>query len=131
MYPIATPAAAVLYLGTMVASHPMWLLRPLVLAIAIGLVLIIVLTVLLRDKHRAGLAAWALLVGLIANDLRASALLFAVAAVVITIGIPQRGRPWARSTSRAYLSSMRECEPDATSCRAAHRSERQRSRRRW
>jgi len=99
MYPIATPAAAVLYLGTMVASHPMWLLRPLVLAIAIGLVLIIVLTVLLRDKHRAGLAAWALLVGLIANDLRASALLFVVAAAVITIGIPLRGRPWARGAA--------------------------------
>jgi hypothetical protein len=103
MYPIATPAAAVLYLGTMVASHPMWLLRPLVLAIAIALALIIVLTIVLRDKHRAGVAAWALLVGLIANDVRASALLFVVAAVVISIGLRLRGRVWARgeAVSRA------------------------------
>jgi len=96
LYPVATPAAAVLYLGTLVASHPVWLIRPLLIAIAIALVLIVVLTVVLRDKHRAGIAAWALLVGLIAGDPRASAMLFVVALAVLAVGIALRTTPWER-----------------------------------
>jgi hypothetical protein len=95
-YPLATPAAAVLYLGTMVASHPIWLIRPLLVALAIGLGLTLVVTAVVRDKHRAGVASWALLVGLIADDPRPAILLFGIAAVVIVVGVRLRGTPWTR-----------------------------------
>jgi hypothetical protein len=96
LYPIATPIAAILFLGASVASHPMWLIRPLAVAAVFGLLITAALTALVRDKHRAGIAAWATIVGLTADDPRASVLLWVVCALLLATGFRARRRAWIR-----------------------------------
>jgi hypothetical protein len=96
IYPVATPIAAILYLGASVGSHPMWVIRPLVVAAVFGLLMTAVLTAIVRDKHRAGIAAWAMIVGLTVDDPRASVLLWGTCAVLLTTGFVARRKPWRR-----------------------------------
>jgi hypothetical protein len=96
VYPIATPVAAILYLGASVASHPMWLIRPLLVVVAIGLVITVSATALTRDRHRAGIAAWAVIVGLLVDEALASVVLWGLALVVLVTGFAIRREPWTR-----------------------------------
>ena len=95
LYPAATPVAGILYLGLQVASHPMWLVRPLVLTVTLGLLLTIALTLVLRDKHRAGLLAWAWLVGLFVAVPAASVAILRLRARHRNRGAPSRSKAMA------------------------------------
>lgn len=96
VYPIATPVATIVYIGASVASHPVWLIRPITVAIVFGLLVTAVVTALVRDKHRAGITSWALIVGLIVDDPRASALLWGIGGVLLATGLISRRQPWPR-----------------------------------
>jgi hypothetical protein len=96
IYPIATPVATILFLGASVASHPVWLIRPIAVAILFGVLVTAVITALVRDKHRAGITSWALIVGLIVDDPRASILLWGIGVVLLASGMVTRMRPWPR-----------------------------------
>ncbi len=96
IYPIATPVATILFLGASVASHPVWLIRPIAVAIVFGVLVTAVVTALVRDKHRAGITSWALIVGFIVDDPRASILLWGIGGVLLITGIFARLQPWPR-----------------------------------
>ena len=94
LYPIATPIAAVLYLSASVGSHPLWVIRPVFAAIVVCLLITATLTSLVGDKHRAGITAWAVIVGLTVDDLRLSLLLLGVGGLLLAIGLAARRTPW-------------------------------------
>jgi hypothetical protein len=96
LYPIATPVAAILILGASVASHPVWLIRPITIAILFVVFVSAVLTALVRDRHRAAITSWAFIVGLIVDDPRGSVLLWVIGGVLLTTGILVRSKPWPR-----------------------------------
>lgn len=96
VYPIATPVATILFLGASVASHPIWLIRPIAVAIVFGVLVTAVLTALVRDKHRAGITSWAMIVALIVDDPRASILLGGIGSALLVTGLFVRKQPWPR-----------------------------------
>jgi hypothetical protein len=99
LYPLVTPVAGLFHLGLAAAVHPIWWGRPLLVVLVVGLGVTALITAILKDKHLAGLASWAFLVGLMADDLRALAMLWLLAATVIAIGLRFRSTrtdPWRR-----------------------------------
>jgi hypothetical protein len=58
--------------------------------LVVGLLATVVVTMIVRDRNLAGIAAWSLVTGFTVNDPRAFGLLMVVAAVVMAVGISQR-----------------------------------------
>jgi hypothetical protein len=96
LYPAAIPVAAVLNLWAAAIVHPVLLVRPVLFAVAISLVITAIATALLRERHRAALAAFSFVVALTVNDLRIVALLVLLGAIVLAVGFRQRNEPWPR-----------------------------------
>jgi len=73
---------------------PLWLLvRPVALIIAVTLAVTVTLALVLRDRDRGALAATALVLAAMVQDLRPMAALASVAAVIVIDGSLHRGRP--------------------------------------
>ncbi len=96
LYPIATPIAAIVQLWAVSVVPFSVLVRPVFVAIVISVAIIAVATLIAGDRHRGGIAAWAVLVGLTVDDIRATALLSAVAVIVLVAARATRARPWRR-----------------------------------
>ncbi len=94
--PAAAPIAAVTYLGVAAAVHPLLLVRPLAVGVLVSLLITVALTLVLRDKHRAGVLAWALISGLLANDVRLAGLIWAIAGVILVLALRHRHLAWRR-----------------------------------
>lgn len=90
-YPLAAPIAFIVLIWSSAALHPVWLVRPLAFAIVATVLLSLVLAALVADSDRGTLAAWAIVVGLVVDDLRLTALLVLVAASIVVEGIVHRG----------------------------------------
>jgi hypothetical protein len=95
-YPVVVPVAFMVIVWSATEVHPVWLLRPLVVTTVLVLLLTLALSALLRDRDRGALAAFAVVVGLVSNDLRLTAVLLLIAWLVVAEGIMNLGRPWAR-----------------------------------
>ncbi len=94
LYPLATPLAAIIQLWAAATVHPLWLIRPVLLTVLACLVITIAATAAVADRDRAGIIAWATLVGFVVDDLRLSVLLWLMAALLLAAGMVQRGQTW-------------------------------------
>ena len=93
-YPIAFPVAYVIAIWSASAIHPSWLVRPLVATIAAVLLLTLLLSALLRDRHRGGLAASTITLALLLSDERVRIILVLLTVVIIGDALLHRGRRW-------------------------------------
>jgi hypothetical protein len=84
--------AFILTVWTTASAQPVWLIRPLVATLATVLLLTLALTRLLDDRDRGALASSALVVGLVVDDLRLSALLATFAGLIVAHGLLNPGR---------------------------------------
>ena len=106
LHPLAVPVAAIIHWWSSTALPPALLVRPIVIVILVGLATTAIATLIVRDRNLAGIAAWSILTGLIVYDIRAFALLWVVAAVVIAIGISQRNVGWPRGPAVTRFLSI-------------------------
>ena len=95
-YPLAVPIAFIVIVWSATEVHPVWLLRPMIVTTVLILLLTVAFSALLRDPDRGALAALAVVVGLVVNDLRLTAVLLFIAWLVVAEGIMNLGRPWPR-----------------------------------
>ena len=93
-YPIAFPVAYVIAIWSASAIHPSWLVRPLAVTIAVVLLLTLVLSAALRDRHRGGLAASTTTLALLLSDERVRTVLLLLTVVIIGDALLHRGRRW-------------------------------------
>ena len=93
-YPIAFPVAYVIAIWSASAIHPSWLLRPILVTVAVVLLLTLVLSAALRDRHRGGLAASTLTLALLLTDERVRAALLVLTVLIIGDALINRGRRW-------------------------------------
>jgi hypothetical protein len=94
LYPLAVPISFIVVVWMATQIHPIWLVRP-IFAVAVALLLVtIALSLLLNDRDRGGLAAFAIGVALVVTDLRIVGLLLLVAGLIVVEGLINRGRPW-------------------------------------
>jgi hypothetical protein len=93
-YPIAFPVAYIIAIWSASAIHPSWLLRPILVAVAVVLLLTLVLSAALRDRHRGGLAASTLMLALLLTDERVRAALLVLTVLIIGDALINRGRRW-------------------------------------
>lgn len=104
-YPLAVPVAFIVLIWSATGIHPAWLLRPLVATIVLVLLLTVGLSALLRDRDRGALAASAVVVALVAHDLRLTALLLVIACLIVAEGFLNRRLPWRRGPTVTRLLS--------------------------
>jgi hypothetical protein len=94
LYPLAFPAAFLLNFWSGTNADPLDVVRPLLIALAIGAI-VCVLATAIAGRTRAGLAASAILVGLLAPPTSpAGPALIVVAIIVLVDGVVHRGRPY-------------------------------------
>lgn len=93
-YPLAVPVAFIVSIWAESLIHPVWLLRPLVVTVVAVVGLTLALSLLTGDRDRGALAAWALVVALLIDDLRITVLLIGFSLLVLAVGLAGRGRPW-------------------------------------
>ncbi len=93
-YPIAFPVAYVIAIWSASAIHPSWLVRPLAVTIAVALLLTLLLSAVLRDRHRGGLAASTITLALLLSDERVRAVLLLLTVVIVGDALLNRGRRW-------------------------------------
>ena len=91
-HPVAVPVAFIFTVWSTASAQPVWLVRPLLATVATVLILTLALTTLLGDRDRGALASSALVVALVVDDLRVSALLAVVAVLIVAHGLLSRGR---------------------------------------
>lgn len=96
LYPIATPIAAILQLWAVSVVPVSVLVRPVLVAVFVSVAVVAVATLVAGDRHRGGIAAWAVLVGLTVDDLRATAMLGVVGLLVLVAALASRDKPWPR-----------------------------------
>ena len=115
IYPVAFPLGIVVLLWGQSELNLLTLIRPAVVAIALSLLVTVVLTLLAGDRRLGGIAATALLVGLIVDRVEATLLLAGVAVLLVVVGrLPgggrsgsSRSRPGSSRSSRLSPSSRR------------------------
>jgi hypothetical protein len=93
-YPIAFPVAYIIAIWSASAIHPSWLVRPILVTVAVVLLLTLVLSAALRDRHRGGLAASTLTLALLPTDERVRAALLVLTVLIIGDALINRGRRW-------------------------------------
>jgi hypothetical protein len=93
-YPIALPVAYIIAVWSASAIHPNWLVRPLVVTVAAVLLLTLLLSAALRDRHRGGLAASTITLALMLTDERLRAVLLLLTVVIVGDALRHRGRRW-------------------------------------
>jgi len=105
-YPLAVPLSFIVLVWSATEVHPVWLVRPVIVTIVLALLLTVALSALLRDRDRGALAALAVVVGLVANDLRMTAVLLLIAWLVVAEGIMIFKSPWRRGSLVTRLLSI-------------------------
>ena len=93
-YPIAIPVAYIVAIWSASAIHPSWLVRPLVVSVVAVLLLTLLLSAALSDRHRGGLAASTLTIALLLSDERVRAVLLLLTALIVGDALLHRGRRW-------------------------------------
>jgi len=93
-YPVALPVAYITAIWSVSAIHPIWLVRPIAVTVAVVLLLTLLVSAALRDRHRGGLAASTLTPALILTDDRIRAALLVVTVLIIGDALINRGRRW-------------------------------------
>ena len=93
-YPIAFPVAYIIAIWSASAIHPSWLVRPILVTVAVVLLLTLVLSAALRDRHRGGLSASTLTLALLLTDERVRAALLVLTVLIIGDALINRGRRW-------------------------------------
>jgi len=93
LYPAVFLPAMVLLTWSQTGAHPAIVARPSAIAVAASLLLTLLFAVLVKDRDRAGLAASALLIAILALDDRAAALLVIATVAILVEGLAHRGRP--------------------------------------
>jgi hypothetical protein len=79
--------------------HPVWLVRPLLVVTAVVVAVTVVASLLLGDRDRGGVVAFAVSVAIVVVDLRLAAALVALATIVVADAVLSRGRPWRHGTA--------------------------------
>jgi hypothetical protein len=92
IYPVAFPLGIVVLLWGQSELNLLGLIRPALVAVVLSLVITFVLTLLAGDRRLGGIAATALLVGLIVDRVEASLLLAGVAVLVVVVARLPGGR---------------------------------------
>jgi hypothetical protein len=105
-YPIALPVAYIIAVWSASAIHPSWLVRPIVVTVALVLLLTLVLSAALRDRHRGGLAASTLTLALLLTDERVRATLLVLTVFIIGDALINRGRRWRFGTRVTRFMSI-------------------------
>ena len=93
-HPVAVPVAFILTVWTTASAQPVWLVRPLIATLATVMLLTLALATLLGDRDRGAIASSAIVVALVVDDPRVSALLVMFAGLVVANGLLSRGRAW-------------------------------------
>lgn len=93
-HPVAVPVAFILTVWSTASAQPVWLIRPLVATLAAVLLLTLTLATLLGDRDRGAIASSAIVVALVVDDLRVSALLTAFAGLIVAHGLLTPRRTW-------------------------------------
>jgi hypothetical protein len=93
-YPIAFPVAYIIAIWSASAIHPSWLLRPILVTVVVVLLLTLVLSAALRDRHRGGLAASTLTLALLLTDELVRAALLVLTVLIMGDALINRGRRW-------------------------------------
>ncbi len=93
-YPIAFPVAYIIAIWSASEIHPSWLVRPLVVTVAAVLLLTLLLSAALRDRHRGALAASTITLALLLSDERVRIALFLLTVVIVGDALLHRGRRW-------------------------------------
>ena len=93
-YPVAVPVAYIIAVWSASAIHPSWLVRPIAVTAALVLLMTLILSAALRDRHRGGLAASTLTLALLLTDERVRAVLLVVTVLIIGDALINRGRRW-------------------------------------
>jgi hypothetical protein len=93
-YPIAFPVVYIVAIWSASAIHPSWLVRPLIISVAAVLLLTLVLSMALRDRHRGGLAASTLTLSMLLSDERVRAALLILTVAIVADALLHRGRRW-------------------------------------
>jgi hypothetical protein len=93
-YPIALPVAYISATWSGSVIHPAWLFRPIAVTVLIVLIVTALLSLLIGNRHRGGLAASALGLAMLLTNTAARTLLLILVAVIVGEGLLHRGRPW-------------------------------------
>ena len=93
VYPAVFLPVMILLTWGQTGTHPALLVRSLLVSIGFSLVLTLLIAAVVKDRDRAGLAAAALLVAVLALDDRAAVMLVVAAVAVVVEGVIHRGRP--------------------------------------
>lgn len=93
-YPIAVPLAFTILIWSAAEIHPALLLRPVIVTTAAVLLLTFALWALLRDRDRGALATTAVVVALVTNDVRLTAVLLFLSWLIVAEGIMNWRRQW-------------------------------------
>jgi len=106
-YPAAFPVAFILFMWSGTGIEPIWVVRPMLIAVAFTLLLTFALVVVLRDRDRGALAATAFVVALALGNVLASAAVALIGLLVVVEGLVNRGIAWqlGRTATRA-LSAL-------------------------
>lgn len=93
-YPIALPVAYIIAVWSASAIHPSWLVRPILVTVVVVLLMTLVLSAALRDRHRGALAASTLTLALLLTDERVRAALLVLTVLIVGDALVNRGRRW-------------------------------------
>ena len=106
-YPAAFPIAFILFMWSGTGIEPIWVVRPMLIAVAFTLLLTFLLALLLGDRDRGALAATAFVVALALGNVLASAAVALIGLLVVVEGLVNRGIAWrlGRTATRA-LSAL-------------------------
>lgn len=94
LYPIAFPSVLVTLIWAGAGLPPIAGLRPLVVALVVGVLITFVCCAVTHDRDRGGVLATVVLIGLIATDPRLLWILAIAAILLLVESIVRRGRPW-------------------------------------
>ena len=102
LYPAALSSALVVMIWGHAGLDTSMLIRPVVVAVALGLGLTLAFSALVSDRDRGAMLAAIVVLALLATDDRLAAVLVLGAAVVLVDGLVRRGRPTvvARTATR-------------------------------
>jgi len=106
-YPAAFPIAFILFMWSGTGIEPIWVLRPMALAVGFTLALTFALAFILRDRDRGALAATCFVVALALANVLAAVAVVLVGLFVMVEGLVNRGIDWqfGRTATRA-LSAL-------------------------
>ena len=106
-YPAAFPIAFILFMWTGTGIEPIWVVRPMLIAVAFTLLATFLLALLLGDRDRGALAATAFVVALALGNVLAAAGVALIGLLVVVEGLVNRGIAWqlGRTATRA-LSAL-------------------------